>query len=81
MNKGTFAESQPELKHYLQKEIIVKIQAKRTVKGILSGYDQYMNLVLDNAFDVTTNQQIPIGQILIRGNAVLSLQLVNQSSN
>ena len=72
MNKYDANENQPELKNYLHKRILVKIQAKRTISGVLSGYDQYMNLVLDEAIDMNT--QSSIGQILLRGNAILSIQ-------
>ena len=74
MNKYDANEYQPELKNYLHKRILVKIQAKRTISGVLSGYDQYMNLVLDEAIDMNT--QSSIGQILLRGNAILSIQTI-----
>ena len=37
----------PERKTYMDKRLSVKLNAKRTVVGVLRGFDQFMNLVLD----------------------------------
>ncbi|BFU23378.1 LSM domain containing protein [Entamoeba histolytica HM-1:IMSS-B] len=70
----------PELKHYLEKRILVKIHGKRSIIGVLSGYDEYMNLVLDEAYDASnpdTDKHIPIGMIMIRGNSILSVETID----
>ena len=68
----------PELKYYLHKKINVKIHGKRSIIGILSGYDEFLNLVLDDAYDVTNNSnKNSIGQILIWGNSILNLQIID----
>ena len=45
--------TQPELKSYMGKKIRVKINGNRAVEGLLDGYDEYTNLVIKEAFDVT----------------------------
>ena len=37
----------PDLKRYMDKHLSVKINANRRVTGVLRGYDQFMNIVLD----------------------------------
>lgn len=46
--------------------ILVKLNKNRSVTGILRGYDQFMNLTLDQAKDKETS----LGLIVIRGNSV-----------
>ena len=74
----------PELKKYLEKTIVVKINGNRCITGVLRGYDEYLNLVLDNSYDITNAKteadklKLPIGVIMIRGNSIVSLETLNQ---
>ena len=43
--------SQPELKRFLEKRIIVNIQGGRKIQGTLRGYDLFLNLVVDDAVE------------------------------
>ena len=46
----------------------VKINAGRTVTGILRGFDPYMNIVLDDAVEeLSNNKKEPIGMIVSCG--------------
>ena len=38
-----------DLKNYLDKRLRIKLNANRIVTGKLRGYDQFMNLVLEEA--------------------------------
>ncbi len=54
-------ENLPELKKYLSKRLSIKLNGNRTVIGRLSGYDAFMNLVIEEASEVvspTENQNI-----------------------
>ena len=43
----------------------VKINAGRTVTGVLRGFDPYMNIVLDDAVEeMSNNKREPIGMIV-----------------
>ena len=35
----------PDLKKYMEKNVSVKLNGNRLIKGTLRGYDQFMNLV------------------------------------
>lgn len=49
------------------------------MSGILRGFDPFMNLVIDEAVEINKrNQQIPIGMVVIRGNAVVLLESLDR---
>ncbi|CAG0921535.1 unnamed protein product [Notodromas monacha] len=55
----------PELKKYLDKQITVKLNAARIVQGVLRGFDPFMNLVLDDGFELSKDgQRNKIGMIM-----------------
>ena len=59
--------------------ISVKLNGNRQVSGILRGFDPFMNLVIDEAVEINKrNQQIPIGMVVIRGNAVVLLESLDR---
>lgn len=44
---------------------VVKLNANRKVTGVLRGYDQFMNLVLENAMEeVSAENRIEIGTVV-----------------
>lgn len=45
------AVAQPELKRYLNKRVCVNLQGGRRIVGQCSGYDIFMNLVIDDAVE------------------------------
>ncbi len=56
----------------LHKDIILKLKGKRTIKGKLKNFDQYMNLTLENASEVLENNQIQeMGEIFIKGENIV----------
>jgi small nuclear ribonucleoprotein E len=77
----------------LQKKTRVKVwlyeDTKLYIEGVIIGFDEYMNMVLDDAVEIvvhpkkenTNNNQPPsqrtaIGRILLKGDAVALLQYV-----
>jgi small nuclear ribonucleoprotein G len=54
--------------------IAVKLNANRNVIGVLRGFDQFMNLVLDNTLEVNGNDTTEIGMVVIRGNSVVMIE-------
>jgi small nuclear ribonucleoprotein G len=61
----------PELKKFLDKRVDISLNGKRRVIGTLRGSDLFMNLTLDDAVQVVSpNEQVPLGTVVIRGNAV-----------
>jgi len=55
----------------------LRLNAGRHVAGVLKGYDQFLNIVLDNAIEIKEGKsgQAPekreLGTIVIRGNSVV----------
>ena len=65
----------PDLKKYMDKALTIKMNGNRRVSGVLRGYDQFLNLVLEDATeDATDGKQIPIGMVVLRGNGIIQLQ-------
>ena len=57
----------------------VRLNGARTVTGILRGFDPFMNLVVDEAQEVTkSGENIDIGMIVVRGNAVVLLESLDR---
>ena len=62
----------PDLKKYMDKLLTIKVNGDRRVSGILRGYDQFMNLVLDDAAnvgfdDVVDLMRLPVPTTLVIG--------------
>jgi small nuclear ribonucleoprotein G len=56
----------------MDKRLAVALNGGRAVEGVLRGYDQFLNLVLDQAVDVKGKAEI--GMVVIRGNSVSTLE-------
>ncbi|KAL5198398.1 hypothetical protein ABZP36_001910 [Zizania latifolia] len=54
--------------------LLVKLNANRVVIGTLRGFDQFMNLVMDNTVEVNGNEKNDIGMVVIRGNSVVMIE-------
>jgi small nuclear ribonucleoprotein E len=69
---------------YLQNRSRIQIwisdNAKLRIEGMLIGFDEYMNLVLDDAceFHLKTNVKKSIGRILIKGENITLIQVANK---
>ncbi len=56
----------------LSKIVLVELKGGRTVRGKLYSFDQHMNLVLEEAEDVTNPDNAKrIGTIIVRGDNVV----------
>ncbi len=50
----------------------LRLNANRHIAGVLKGYDQFLNIVLDNAFEIISkDERRELGTIVIRGNSVI----------
>ena len=62
------------LEESLGKTVLVRLKGGRSFRGKLQGFDQHMNLVLEEAEDISdTNESARIGTIIVRGDNVVIL--------
>jgi small nuclear ribonucleoprotein G len=56
----------------MDKRLDIKLNANRRIVGVLRGYDQFMNLVLEDVQEYgERDEKIPIGTVMIRGNSIV----------
>ncbi|MHA1310976.1 MAG: LSM domain-containing protein [Candidatus Helarchaeota archaeon] len=60
----------------LETRVLIKLKGRRELRGKLRGFDQHMNLVLDEAEEININdegEQIinQLGTIIVRGDNVI----------
>ena len=61
------------------KSLLLRLRNNKTVKGILVDFDVHMNLTLSDAEDVTEDNPIKLGKILLRGDNILAISLPEES--
>ncbi len=62
------------LEHSIGKTVLIKLRGGRTLRGILEGYDQHVNLVLKDAEVVNDPMNVEsIGTIVLRGDNVIMI--------
>lgn len=66
----------PELKAFMDKKLSIRLNANRHVTGVLRGFDQFMNLVLDGTTDQKTKAEI--GMVVIRGNSIITIEALER---
>jgi small nuclear ribonucleoprotein G len=65
----------PDLRRYMDKKLAIKLNANRRVSGILRGFDQFMNLVLEDTIEeVSSTERNELGMVVIRGNSVILIE-------
>lgn len=67
----------PDLKRYMDKRLSLKLNGNRKVTGVLRGFDQFMNVTLDETVEeVSATEQNRIGMVvsglLLRGIMMLA---------
>lgn len=61
------------LEESLESAFVLTLKDGRNVQGKLVGFDQYMNLVLDDAEETFQEEKRPLGRIVLRGNNIVSI--------
>jgi small nuclear ribonucleoprotein len=62
------------LEESVGKMVLVRLKGGRSYRGKLQGFDQHMNLVLEETEDISdTNNTTRIGTIIVRGDNVVIL--------
>jgi small nuclear ribonucleoprotein len=57
----------------LNSQVLVKLKDDRELRGRLRGYDQHLNLILDDAEDLTEQPPQELGTVILRGDNVILL--------
>ncbi|MGC9210036.1 MAG: LSm family protein [Acidilobus sp.] len=61
------------MSEYLNNNVYVKLKGGLSIKGVLKSFDQHLNLILDNAEEVTDKGSRALGTILVRGDSVVAI--------
>jgi small nuclear ribonucleoprotein len=60
------------LEESLSKIVLVRLKGGKSLRGKLKGYDQHLNLVLEETEDTTNSENIrKLGVIIVRGDNVI----------
>ncbi|KAJ2329030.1 hypothetical protein GGI00_004039 [Coemansia sp. RSA 2681] len=72
----------PELKSYMDKKLLLKLNCDRAVAGVLRGYDPFMNVHLADAYEVISpEERESLGVVVIRGNSIVSMEALEHIDN
>ena len=61
------------LEKSLNKKISLLLKDNRMLEGKLTGYDEYMNMVIEETEERTADQTRRMGVVILRGNNVVSI--------
>jgi len=61
------------LEKSIDKRISLLLKDNRILEGKLKGYDDYMNMVLEETEERTQDQERRLGTVVLRGNNVVSI--------
>ncbi|RLF71254.1 MAG: hypothetical protein DRN40_02915, partial [Thermoplasmata archaeon] len=61
------------LQKSLEKKVTVVLKDSRILEGVLKGFDEYMNMVLQDAKEMKGDEERLLGTLILRGNNVVSI--------
>ena len=64
------------LEKSVNRKLSLLLKDGRVVEGKLSGYDEYMNMVLNDVEETNGETKRRLGTIILRGNNVVSISLI-----
>jgi small nuclear ribonucleoprotein len=64
------------LKKSVNQKLSLLLKDSRLIEGVLSGYDEYMNMVLTDVEETCGETKRRLGTIILRGNNVVSISLL-----
>ena len=58
----------------INKNVLIKLKGGKTITGLLQGFDQHMNLLLDNSEEIPSEgESKSLGSIVVRGDNVVMI--------
>ena len=64
------------LEKNIDKRVSLLLKDGRILEGKLTGFDEYMNMVLEETTERTADEERRLGTVVLRGNNVVSIALV-----
>jgi len=61
------------LEKSVNKKVSLLLKDNRVLEGTLSGYDDYLNMVLEDTQETNGDQVKRLGTVILRGNNVVSI--------
>lgn len=62
------------LEESLGKAVLIRLKGGKSLRGKLQGFDQHLNLVLEEAEDTTKSEDVKkLGLIIVRGDNVVMI--------
>ncbi len=61
------------LERQLNKSVVVTLKDGRMLDGKLTGFDEYMNMILEETEETKEDQVKRIGTIVLRGNNIVTI--------
>ena len=62
------------------KVVLLRLRNNKTIQGLLIDFDIHMNLTLESAEDITEENHIGLGKVLLRGDNILAISLPSDKS-
>ena len=64
------------LEQAMDQKLILLLKDSRVIEGKLTGYDEYMNMVLLDAEETMNENKRRLGTVILRGNNVVSISIL-----
>lgn len=61
------------LEKSMDKRVCLLLKDSRVLEGKLAGFDDYMNMVLEDTDETSADQNRRLGTVVLRGNNVVSI--------
>jgi small nuclear ribonucleoprotein len=61
------------LEKSLNKKVTLLLKDSRLLEGTLTGFDDYLNMVLEDTEETNADQVKRLGTVILRGNNVVSI--------
>lgn len=62
------------LEKSIDKHVSIVLKDGRIINGKLTGFDEYMNMVIEEAEEQNDDTRRKLGSLILRGNNVVSIQ-------
>ena len=61
------------LERNMNKSVILTLKDGRTLEGKLTGFDEYMNMILEDTEETREDQVRRVGTVVLRGNNIVTI--------